>query len=46
LARSARKSARETLHSTTTEWHFRFQPIASGISPLTQACSDKTTPQR
>ena len=46
VARSAKKSARVTLHSTSTEWLARFHPMASGISPLTQACSERTTPQR
>src|SRR6202040_483912 len=46
LALSTRKSERVTLHSTSTEWQARFHPIASGISPLTQACSERTTPQR
>jgi hypothetical protein len=37
LSRSIRKSGREILHSTRTDWQARFQPIASGISPLTHA---------
>jgi hypothetical protein len=34
------------LLSTNTEWQAFFHPIASGISPLTQACSLNITPQR
>src|SRR5215831_16875692 len=46
FSRSARKSAREILHSIRTERHFPFQPITSGVSPLAQDCSESTTPQR
>jgi hypothetical protein len=45
FSRSARKSAREILHYTVTEWQPRFHPIASGVSPLAQLCSESTTPQ-
>src|SRR5438270_13709657 len=43
---SAKKSAREILHSTTTERHAPFHPITSGVSPLAQDCSESTMPQR
>src|SRR5215831_1226877 len=46
FSRSARKSAREILHSIRTERHFPFQPITSGVSPLAQDCSESTIPQR
>ena len=35
----------DSLHSTTTERQAPFQPIASGTSPLTQVCSERTIPQ-
>ena len=39
LPASARKSARETLHSTSTDLQWPFHAMTSGTSPVAQYCS-------
>src|SRR5947209_1229591 len=46
FSRSAKKSAREILHSINMERQEFFQPITSGVSPLAHDCSESTMPQR